>query len=272
MRTGLGESGQLPAAPPYDAAAYEGTPLAHDGGASVASMPGAAVDWVLVELRTEAAASSAVATQAALLMSDGTLAAPDGSGGVPFAEVSAGDYYVVVRHRNHLPVMSAEAVALPNEAGAPYDFTSGPGQAYGDGATVALGSGSGDGEAPYALWSGNYRLEGDGQVTSADFTPVQNGLSEGASGYRLMDGTLDGEVTSADFTPLQNALSAGAASRVPEGGGGGTSAATAATAQAAETSSAGAETKSGAAGEADKQTDSSSDENAFSVPLSEKEQ
>ena len=272
MRTGLGESGQLPAAPPYDAAAYEGTPLAYDGGTSVASMPEAAVDWVLVELRTEAAASTAVATQAALLMSDGTLAAPDGSGGVPFAEVSAGDYYVVVRHRNHLPVMSAEAVALPNEAGASYDFTSGPGQAYGDGATVALGSGSGDGEAPYALWSGNYRLDGEGQVTSADFTPVQNGLSEGASGYRLMDGTLDGEVTSADFTPLQNALSAGAASRVPESSDESTPAA-AATAKAAGTSSAASETKSGAnEAEADKQTDSSSDENAFSVPLSEKEQ
>jgi len=52
-------------------------------------------------------------------------------------------------------------------------------------------------------------------VTSADFTPLQNSLSSGATGYLRVDGTLDGEATSADFTPLQNALVQGASSQIP---------------------------------------------------------
>ena len=65
------------------------------------------VDWVLVELRTGTAAGTKVATRAAFLKSDGTIVDTDGTSPVQFTGLSAGNYYIVIRHRNHLAIMSA---------------------------------------------------------------------------------------------------------------------------------------------------------------------
>lgn len=78
----------------------------------------AIVDWVLVELRDPANNLSAVYTTAALLQADGDVVSTDGVSplSVPMA---AGEYYVAVGHRNHLPVISLEAVDIS----APVDMT-----------------------------------------------------------------------------------------------------------------------------------------------------
>jgi hypothetical protein len=86
------------------------------------------VDWVLVELR-ETASGTEVGTRAAFLKNDGTIVDTDGSSPVTFTGLSDGDYYVVVRHRNHLAIMSASAIPLSGNS-AEYDFTSSQSQAY----------------------------------------------------------------------------------------------------------------------------------------------
>ena len=65
------------------------------------------VDWVLVELRTGTASGTKVATRAAFLKSDGTIVDVDGKSPVHFPALFDANYYVVVRHRNHLAIMSA---------------------------------------------------------------------------------------------------------------------------------------------------------------------
>ena len=107
---------------------YNVSPWSYTGSESVGSVPLGVVDWVLVQLRTGTAPGTAVQTCAAFLMSDGSIQDIDGSDHVNFIGLSSGSYYIVVIHRNHLAVMSANPVSLPN--GSAYDFTTSESQAY----------------------------------------------------------------------------------------------------------------------------------------------
>ncbi len=76
-----------------------------------ATGPNAIVDWVMVELHSATNPAQRLATRCALLQRDGDVVGIDGTAPVTFA-VSPGNYRVSVRHRNHLGVMTAGAVAL----------------------------------------------------------------------------------------------------------------------------------------------------------------
>lgn len=79
---------------------------------TVLSIPSNIVDWVLLELRT-IENGSAVYSKSVLLRNDGKIVEDDGNSKVSL-NVAAGDYYIVVKHRNHLPIMSSGLVSLPN--------------------------------------------------------------------------------------------------------------------------------------------------------------
>jgi hypothetical protein len=79
-----------------------------------------AVDWVLVSLRTSTLAISTFCTQAAWLMKDGTVTFPAGCN----CTLTAGqEIYIVIEHRNHLPIMTPNTVSVTN-AGVSFDFRS----------------------------------------------------------------------------------------------------------------------------------------------------
>ncbi len=85
----------------------------------------AIVDWMFLELRTGVSGSTSVAyTKAALLQADGDIVDIDGVSSVQFKNAVPGDYYVAVRHRNHLGFRTANKVAVSNNT-SPLDFTSG---------------------------------------------------------------------------------------------------------------------------------------------------
>ncbi|MDP2401191.1 MAG: HYR domain-containing protein, partial [Actinomycetota bacterium] len=110
MNTDLNPA-QLPAGQPYNTAPWYYT------GAEIlpTPLPSTVVDWVLVEIRSDIA--TGVARRAGLLHRDGSVAVSfDGSA------VSGQAYFIVVFHRNHLPVMSATAIEIP-VSGATYNFT-----------------------------------------------------------------------------------------------------------------------------------------------------
>ena len=77
-----------------------------------------AVDWVEVSLRSTPTSPPA-ASVAAILLADGRIVMPDGGTNVLIE--AAGNQYVVLRHRNHLAVMTAAAV-LTNRYGS-FDFS-----------------------------------------------------------------------------------------------------------------------------------------------------
>ena len=203
----LNEQDLIPLAQPYSNPLFDGTPMDYDGTEAVSEVPGNRVDWIIVELRTSTDAASTVARKAAFLLRGGSVYDIDGMVKARFYGVPTGDYYVVVRHRNHLPLMTATPVTLTTgDFGAYYPFWNDPASAYGTNAMIEMEPGI------WTLWPGDGN--GDGQVTAFDFLNVWL-PANGSAGYQQGDFNMDGSVTAFDF--LQSWLpSNGRVSQVPE--------------------------------------------------------
>ena len=195
MTNALASNGLIPLLEPYTAIGYE-----HIGGgggeqtvASVLSATGplGIVDWVVLELRDLSDPTYIWATRSALLRSDGQIVDVDGTSPVRF-EVNANLYYLAVRHRNHLGIMTAMPVDLSNGV-VLVDLTA-AGAAFGQQPTRAIGG-------IQTLWCGD--VQGNGRVsytgTLNDRDPIL--LAVGSTtpnavigGYLEQDVNLDGLV------------------------------------------------------------------------------
>lgn len=90
----------------------------------------AIVDWVLIELRNASNPSQIIATKAGLIQRDGDVVSPvDGTSVLQFTGIPAGNYYVSIRHRNHLGAMSANPVSFGSTT-ATVDLTNAAQPAY----------------------------------------------------------------------------------------------------------------------------------------------
>jgi hypothetical protein len=123
-------------------------------------VPALAVDSINVEIRDSlsAAASTKRAFAPAWLLTDGTIRdlLDTTKAYVGFTGVPTGNYYLVVRHRNHLAVMSSVRVGVDGSVTPPvYDFSSGQASAYGTNPMVATGT-------RFSLYAGD--VNGDGVV------------------------------------------------------------------------------------------------------------
>lgn len=144
MRDDLRAKGYLPNTEPYS-----NTPkfihVGNDGGGETVTNTdvfntvgdNAIVDWVFIELRSQADPAVVLATRSALLQRDGDVVDVDGVSPVYFPSAPKGSYHVAVKHRNHLGAMSAQALAL-DYAPATVDFTDPGFSVYGDHATVEI--------------------------------------------------------------------------------------------------------------------------------------
>lgn len=171
----------------------------HAGAETAGSIPAGAVDWVLVELREAASAGAAlnatkVGSAAGFLMSDGTIKATNGTSDltVSLSGNTGADFYVVIYHRNHLPIMSANAISA---SGSVYtiDFTSASANTYQT--TTALASLSG---GKFGLPAGD--TDGDGDVDATDLATWRSGngavFNYGVNG--AADFNLDGVINAVD--------------------------------------------------------------------------
>ena len=176
---------------------YNSLPWNYDGTESVDSIPADVVDWVLIELRdtTEAALATGetvIARQAAFILNDGKIVDTAGGDELPFVFTAVtNNLFMVIYHRNHLAIMSANPVT---ESGGTYsyDFTTSNTQAYGTNAQKELGSGV------YGMISSD--ANADGNINSSDKI-----LWEGESGsdsYKAGDFNMDGQVENKDKNDL----------------------------------------------------------------------
>ncbi len=114
MRDDLRAAGLVPLTEPYAALNYPGAAGGETTTPAVLNVIGnnAIVDWVRLELRHASVSYPIpIAVRSALLQRDGDVVAADGVSPVTF-NVGPGNYYVILKHRNHLPVMSATALSL----------------------------------------------------------------------------------------------------------------------------------------------------------------
>lgn len=113
MQDSLRRTGLLPVNQPYAASPfnYLGTEQLNLDLATITGKD-ALVDWVLIELRDAANPNTILVSKAALVQRDGdVMDAVTGSSVLNFPVV-AGNYFVSVRHRNHLGVRTATSVAF----------------------------------------------------------------------------------------------------------------------------------------------------------------
>ena len=155
----------------------------------------AITDWVWVELRSAADAKQVVVSRSALIRRDGNIVDTDGVSPVYFNNVQAGNYYVAVRHRNHLGVMSSTPIAFAKGTPGIADFTKPTFIAYGTNAQQ-------NSNGVMLMWAGD--ANGNALVTYNGASNDKNailsivGLStsnNAVSGYFRADCSLDGKVS-----------------------------------------------------------------------------
>jgi hypothetical protein len=166
---------------------YNRLPWDYDGTESVETVPDNVVDWVLLEIMDSD--FDILERQAAFLRKDGTIVDIDGSEAVSFHRLSSNtNYHIVVRHRNHVALLSADMINLPNET--PYDFSQ-SGAMYGSNVQAKeVDTGK------YAMIAGDF--DANGIIIVIDFNIFREDLSI-ISEYVIGDCNFDGNVTVTDF-------------------------------------------------------------------------
>jgi len=189
MSNDLQNDNLLPYTHPYFRPPY----LYFDELLPIDTLPNNVVDWVLVEARTTTTANSLVERKIALLRHDGILLSTDGSEFVRFNTLDDNQaYYFVIRHRNHLDVMTA--IPIEPTVTDSYDFTIGISQAYGINQMKMMPNGTS------VLYVGDY--SSDGVINVFDFNAygVELGL---LNNYLTADGNMDKIVSVSDFNIYQ---------------------------------------------------------------------
>lgn len=172
---------------------------------SVTSIPTDISDWVLVQLRSSVD-GPAVASKSALLRRDGRIVADDGTTTITM-DANPGNYYVIIKHRNHLPVMTASMIALTSDAATLYDFTIGENKCYGTSGVVELEP------TVWGMWAGD--INQDGMVTSRDYKIWFESERAGSAGYLHSEVNLDGVVNDSDYSIWLDNAKKGAISSIP---------------------------------------------------------
>jgi|GEM_PF-2911694 len=188
----------IPSRHPYDQA-----PWFYNGSEQNDSLPADIVDWVLVELKDTA--FQTVARKVALLKTNGHIVEPDGSSGLCIGHASD-SLYLVVHHRNHLPVMSAMPLLLDENITA-FNFTTYQAQAYGSESMIEISPGM------FAFPAGNGLA--DDSISIEDIDSVW-GPAAGTAGYKQSDFNLNGEVQNDDKNLFWKAAR-GKSSGIPSG-------------------------------------------------------
>lgn len=207
MDNDLNTYGFLPLSQPYS-----GTPWFYSGTESVTIIPNPEIiDWILVELRDTTQADFAkppciVARRAAFLLNDGSVVDLDGVSPLQFPFNIEYNLYFVIRHRNHLDVMSYYPPTMVGNHYY-YDFSTGATQAY-------TGTNGHKLIAP-GIW-GMMGGDGDanGQANNGDKLDVW-AIQAGLYGYYSGDYNLDTQVNNGDKNDVL-LFNVGKGSGVPE--------------------------------------------------------
>jgi PKD repeat protein len=181
----------LPLSQPFSAA-----PWNYPGTESVNAIPGTdIVDWILIDLRDTTSAnlatpSTSIGMQAAFIRNDGRVVDLQGNPVLSFANASVKKgLFVVVFPRNHVPVISADAVT---KSGNEYIYN------FSTGENRALGGTNGHKDLGSGVW-GMFAGNSNGDFNVDDSDKDVNWMNEaGLSGYLSSDTNMDGQSNNED--------------------------------------------------------------------------
>lgn len=218
MRDDLRRNNLLPTTSPYqDGLTCEATVFDANVGAENDDI----VDWVYIELRDATNNTQVKYGRSALLQRDGDVVDVDGISTAVTLNVPPADYYVAIRHRNHLGIMTIGEIELSSNI-VSINFAQDSNLiGYGTNLQTQFGVPSGR----FAMWAGN--VNGDAVVqylgtspdTPAILSTVLNDVGNflnfptyTVTGYNLNDVNMDGNTQYSGLVPdtpfiLQNILS-----------------------------------------------------------------
>jgi len=194
MTDDLRSRGIIPTTSPYTDTTTCNASVFNLGGTSATGLAkDDIVDWVWVELRDKNDNTIILKSKSALLQRDGDVVNVDGTSALSF-NIAGGDYYFMIRHRNHLGILSANLVSIYSIATS-IDFTTN--------SSLVVGGTNGistTGNGKFALSAGDFN--GDGQVQNADKNSVEP--LRGISGYSNADIDMNSEVQNAEINSVLN--------------------------------------------------------------------
>lgn len=128
MRDDLRVKGLIPLQEPYSELNH--FQHVHNGGGETIDMSmlstegnDAVVDWIFIEIRDAMVSDSVIATKSAILQRDGDITDTSGNPVLIFSGINNGNYFIAVRHRNHLGVMSSNPISLDSANPQLIDFS-----------------------------------------------------------------------------------------------------------------------------------------------------
>ena len=170
------KNGLLPAKDPYT------------NSAIASYIPPNIVDWILVEILSDTSKKSKLGSTVGFLRSDGKIVDVDGKNNLKIFNINPGFYYVVIKHRNHLSIMSSIAIELSNNS-PEYDFTNNINKAFGKNAMSNLGKGI------FGMYSGD--SDSNGIINIEDYKNVGNCIFK--SGYEPGDLDMNSIINIKDY-------------------------------------------------------------------------
>jgi hypothetical protein len=205
MNTTLNAAGAIPLNQPYNI-----TPFNYTGTESVASIPANVVDWVLIEHRkptsglpTDALVASISGRKAGFLLNNGSVVDLDGVTPISVQISKQGTGFLVVRHRNHLGVLSK---------GIPSNATGSLANDYSLLANVYKPVGTASdplvllsGGVEYGLWAGDANR--NGSVNATDINLIRGAIAASLSGYQNSDVNLSNSINATDLNLSRNTIS-----------------------------------------------------------------
>jgi photosystem II stability/assembly factor-like uncharacterized protein len=200
MNDQLRSSSLIPTLEPYTGLSF--IPV-EGGGESTSSSVFASngnnsiVDWVFVELRDVSNPGTRLFTRSALLQADGDIVDWDGVSPVHFANASNGNYFIAIKHRNHLGIRTPTALAL-TETPTVHDFTTGLVKAWDDPTNTSNDAMANLGSA-FGLFKGN--ASGSDQLLNAsDLLETKIGITPNQFNiYQKTDLNMDGLLNAFDL-------------------------------------------------------------------------
>jgi hypothetical protein len=184
--------GHIPLSQPYNTFPWD-----YYGSETVVTIPnGDVIDWILVEIRETAGdvltanPGTMIGMQAGFLLKDGTIVKTDGLTPIGFNLSITENLFVIIYHRNHLPIISANPMSIAADTYS-YDFSSGENQ--------ALGGANAQKELEPGIWG---MITGDGlcdeQIDNKDKDDIWL-LQYGLGGYYSGDFNMNGQVDNSDL-------------------------------------------------------------------------
>lgn len=187
MNDTLRESGLIPTTSPYeDGATCNATVFNTTGNNAI-------VDWIWLELRSANDNQRLINARSALVQRDGDVVDVDGTSSI-IMQAAPTNYFVVVKHRNHLGAMSSATINLSDNVTTTVDFTNTSFPTFGSNAQTILNSGD------TALWTGdtnsddNITFSGSNNDVNAikdyilaDIGNILNFITYASSGYLIQD-------------------------------------------------------------------------------------